>query len=190
MRRYGLRVHQFVDLVGDALSGLPKLTRAAKCDIDREELRDAWQKQAADVGLDARALVREAAAMCVGPAIRAPVLASERTVWSETPVTAIPDAAGPDGTANDRNAASEAVVWAMAHLSEREAVFARADLFAAALAQPRLFPCSGISLRVPGGQIAMNVRNRRPAALSIPDLHANSCLSSVTCRLTGSGKRT
>ena len=58
------------------------------------------------------------------------------------------DAAGPDGAANDRNAASEAVAWAMAHLSEREAVFARADLFAAALAQPRLFPCSGISLRV------------------------------------------
>ena len=30
--------------------------------------------------------------------------------------------------------AAEAVAWAMAHLSEREAVFARADLFAAALA--------------------------------------------------------
>ena len=30
--------------------------------------------------------------------------------------------------------ASEAVAWALAHLSEREAVFSRADLFAAALA--------------------------------------------------------
>ena len=62
--------------------------------------------------------------------------------------------AGPEGAAVDRNVetaaardtavvggaghgarpAAEAVAWAMAHLSEREAVFTRADLFAAALA--------------------------------------------------------
>ena len=34
----------------------------------------------------------------------------------------------------ERSAGSEAVAWAMAHLSEREAVFSRADLLAAALA--------------------------------------------------------
>ena len=33
------------------------MTRAAKRDIDRDELRAAWRKQAADLGLDARALV-------------------------------------------------------------------------------------------------------------------------------------
>ena len=110
------------------------MTRAAKRDIDREELRDVWRKQVADLGLDAPALVREAAARRVGPALESPGSASERTVSPETPVAASPDAVGLDGAANDRNPASEAIAWAMAHLSEREAVFARADLFAAALA--------------------------------------------------------
>ena len=110
------------------------MTRAAKRDIDRGELRDAWRKQAAGLGLDAGALVGEAVAMGVGPAMHGPESAPKRTVSSETPVAATPDAVGPDGAANDRNAASEAVAWAMAHLSEREAVFARADLLAAALA--------------------------------------------------------
>ena len=110
------------------------MTRAAKRDIDREELRDVWRKQAADLGLDTGALVREAAARSVGPAMHGPETARERSVSPETPIAASPAAAAVDGAANDRNAASEAVAWAMAHLSEREAVFARADLFAAALA--------------------------------------------------------
>ena len=110
------------------------MTRAAKRDIDRGELRDAWRKQAADLGLDAGALVGEAAARSVGPAMHVPEMASEKHISPETPVTASPDVVGPDGAANDRNPASEAVAWAMAHLSEREAVFARADLLAAALA--------------------------------------------------------
>ena len=110
------------------------MTRAAKRDIDREELRDVWQQQAAGLGLNAPALVGEAAARSVEPAMHGPDSAAERTVLPEIPVAASPDAVGLDGAANDRNAASEAVAWAMAHLSEREAVFARADLFAAALA--------------------------------------------------------
>ena len=109
------------------------MTRAAKRDIDREELRDVWRKQAADLGLDTGALVREAAARSVGPAMHGPETAPERSVSPETPIATSPAAAAVDGAANDRNA-SEAVAWAMAHLSEREAVFARADLFAAALA--------------------------------------------------------
>ena len=110
------------------------MTRAKKREIDRDELRDVWAKQAADLGFDAPALVGEVAAGRVGPAMHGPESAPERTVSSETPLTASPDAVGLDGAANDRNAASDAVAWAMAHLSEREAVFARADLFAAALA--------------------------------------------------------
>ena len=110
------------------------MTRAAKRDIDREELRDVWRKQAAGLGLDAPALVGEAAARSVGPAMHGPETAPDRGVSPEIPVAASPDAVGLDGAANGRNGASEAVAWAMAHLSEREAVFARADLFAAALA--------------------------------------------------------
>ena len=110
------------------------MTRAAKRDIDRDELRDVWRKQAAGLGLDAPALVGEAAARSVGPAMHGPETAPDRGVSPETPVAASPDAVGLDGAADGRNGASEAVAWAMAHLSEREAVFARADLFAAALA--------------------------------------------------------
>ena len=42
--------------------------------------------------------------------------------------------AGPEEALQDRGTVSGAVAWAMAHLSERAAVFARADLLAAALA--------------------------------------------------------
>ena len=81
------------------------MTRAKKRDVDRDALRSVWERQAADLRFDAKGLAREAASK------DAPGL----------------EAAG-------REPAAEAVAWAMEHLSEREAVFARADLFAAALA--------------------------------------------------------
>ena len=143
------------------------MTRAAKRDIDREELRDVWRKQAADLGLDARALVAEAAGNFSGPAREASA-AEPATGPGQVPEPAAPalddigggrqpDRPAPspgersregtpasDGAAvSDREAVpevppgspvAEAVAWAMAHLSEREAVFSRADLLAAALA--------------------------------------------------------
>ena len=110
------------------------MTRAAKRDVDRDELRESWERQAEGLGFDARALAGEAKAREAG-----------RDAGKE---------AGPDGgngampgagaaveadsaTARDEAAgtpAAQAVEWAVAHLSEREAVFARTDLFAAALA--------------------------------------------------------
>ena len=86
------------------------MTRAKKRDVDRDALRGVWERQAADLGFDAKGLAREAASKA---------------------------APGLDATAREpagREPAAEAVAWAMEHLSEREAVFARADLFAAALA--------------------------------------------------------
>ena len=129
------------------------MTRAAKRDIDREELRGVWQRQAAGLGLDAGALVaeaeaksaaqeREAAAESAAPApgaageprpdaagkIAAGVEPASGGGGNRIPVReSMPEAAPP-------SPAAEAVAWAMAHLSEREAVFARADLLAAALA--------------------------------------------------------
>ena len=115
------------------------MTRAAKRDIDREELRGVWQRHAAGLGLDAGALVADAEGKSVVP---------EREA-AEKPATEPGRAAGPTAPALDGSAptpgretapetlpspAAEAVAWAMAHLSEREAVFARADLLAAALA--------------------------------------------------------
>ena len=118
------------------------MTRARKRDIDRGELRGVWESQAADLGFDARALVAEAASKTAAPArdgpepVRAtdgagvPGAAADRD--GEAP--ALPDSALAESAAPDPRPAAEAVAWAMAHLSEREAVFARADLLAAALA--------------------------------------------------------
>ena len=141
------------------------MTRAKKRDIDRGELRHVWQRQAADLGLDARALVAEAAGNSTIPVLEAvagePATSPGRD--REALASALDDIGGARqpgasavnapsrerGPAGDpvrtpdraveaestpASPAAKAVAWAMAHLSEREAVFARADLFAATLA--------------------------------------------------------
>ena len=141
------------------------MTRAKKRDIDRGELRGVWERQAADLGLDARGLVAEAAGKTAEPAreaaaepasgpdkageVAAPALDDAGTrepgvaAAAVRPVSTDQGARGSPARMPDREAvreappgspASEAVAWAMAHLSERQAVFRRADLFAAALA--------------------------------------------------------
>ena len=133
------------------------MTRAAKRDIDRGELRGVWERQAAELGLDARALVGEAASKAAEPAMQERETVRETTASPESAVAGAQraePAAGVDGAPAERNAkaapaldtapsggaehagrpAAGAVAWAMAHLSERQAVFARADLFAATLA--------------------------------------------------------
>ncbi|MCY4442818.1 MAG: relaxase domain-containing protein [Deltaproteobacteria bacterium] len=97
------------------------MTRAAKRDVDRDELRGVWERQAADLGFDARAHAHEAASKAAAPAMQGREAAPG--------VDATLGAAGLGWSP-----AAEAVAWAMEHLSEREAVFARTDLFAAALA--------------------------------------------------------
>ena len=94
------------------------MTRAAKRDVDRTELANVWERQAAELGFDARALVAETRGPGTGAASR------DRE--------AEPERAGPGEAVSSPAAA--AVAWAMAHLSEREAVFARAELLASALA--------------------------------------------------------
>ena len=108
-------------------------TRAHKRDVDRDALRESWQRQAADLGFSAEKAIGEAR--------------RRRELSGQPPERA----AGADRghgpaellqTEGERGAgvrrhddpASQAVSWATAHLSEREAVFARADLLAAALA--------------------------------------------------------
>ena len=139
------------------------MTRAAKRDIDRGELREVWQRQAVGLGLDAGALVAEAAGKSAAP--EREVAAAPETgqaIAVELVVRALDDIGGarhPDVPAVNARAggreavdvprapgcvigvqasapspAADAVGWAMAHLSEREAVFSRTDLFAAALA--------------------------------------------------------
>ncbi|MDE0407201.1 MAG: relaxase domain-containing protein [Alphaproteobacteria bacterium] len=140
------------------------MTRAVKRDIDRIELRGVWQKQAADLGLDTGALVAEAMErsppaerealvepVC-GPGwepssgtSRQPEMGELRQAGASSmrgrseeriPASGNGRAPGHEGEADTSrpSPAAEAVAWGTAHLSEREAVFARADLMAAALA--------------------------------------------------------
>ena len=90
------------------------MTRARKRDVDKAELRGIWEKQAAGLGFDARALAAEAMARGKDAGREANVEVSE--------------------TSRDREPARKGLDWAIAHLSEREAVFPRADLLAATLA--------------------------------------------------------
>ena len=105
------------------------MTRAAKRDVDRAELREMWRRQADGLGFDGQALVAAAMERGLDGARR------ERDGAKEP---------GRDGAAVRQtdlfehaaraDPAREAVDWALAHLSERDAVFAKTDLLAAALA--------------------------------------------------------
>ena len=117
------------------------MTRAAKRVTDKETLRESWEKQAAGLGFDARALAAQAASREAGrDADRE--MGRENIARDVHSVTT--DAGGPSAGVGERNPArretltgeraAEAAEWAMAHLSEREAVFSRADLLTAALA--------------------------------------------------------
>ena len=140
------------------------MTRAGKRDIDRDELRGVWAKQAADLGLDPGALVAGAVERAASPGLEAsaePVSEAGKGRELAAPILAGIDGAHQDGAAAKRgrsvepatagtgmdapegervaetaltSPAADGVAWAMAHLSEREAVFARTDLLAAALA--------------------------------------------------------
>ena len=125
------------------------MTRAKKRDIDRDELRGVWQRQAADLGLDAGALVAGAVEKAAAPEreAAAPVsmdIGGKAPAGAPAGTAAAPES--PPGVDRDRSSgressqdmappspAADAVAWAMAHLSEREAVFSRSDLLAAAL---------------------------------------------------------
>ena len=92
------------------------MTRSHKRDVDKEALRETWQRQAADLGFEARDLVSEA----------------RHWQWSRSgqPVAS----AGREREAGKTSDSDRAAAWAVAHLSEREAVFARTDLLTATLA--------------------------------------------------------
>jgi len=92
------------------------MTRAAKRNVDKGELRQVWDRQAQSLGFSPepimdKAAEREPETSTWGPASREALLSGE-----EYFVTG-------------------AVDWAVEHLSERQAVFSHADLLAAALSQ-------------------------------------------------------
>ena len=105
-----LRRRELEDYLYDLADRAALLTRAAKRDIDRDDLRRSWERQAAGLGFSAakvRANARKAERGLLGPDLFA----------------------GPDRVADD------AVSWAVGHLAERQAGFGHADLPAATLAR-------------------------------------------------------
>ena len=102
------------------------MTRAHKRDVDKEALRGTWARQAADLGFDARALAASAMERSLDEAEKERAGAPE-AARSMRQGNLFESAARTDP-------AREAVDWALAHLSERDAVFSRTGLLAAALA--------------------------------------------------------
>ena len=99
------------------------MTRASRREVDKQALRESWERQAADLGFDARAL-----------AAAAQLVAGKDAGWEGVRETLGPTGDGRGAEPAMETAAGRAVAWAVAHLSEREAVFSRTDLLAAALA--------------------------------------------------------
>ena len=106
------------------------MTRARKRDVDKATLRESWQKQADDLGFDAGALVQEAKS-------KSETRDAARTQAVDLPESAL--AAEAEGNPTDASQKPEksfsrrAAEWALAHVSERDAVFGRGDLLKAAL---------------------------------------------------------
>ena len=112
------------------------MTRSRKRDVDRDALLGTWREQAAALGF--------APDRVVGEARERRALGAEAVQEAGPEASPRKDAAQRADPAQGRvqvqemqqqgDAALHAVSWAVEHLSEREAVFARSDLLAATLA--------------------------------------------------------
>ena len=101
------------------------MTRAHKRDVDKDALRGTWARQAAELGFDARSLVAAAMERSLDGA------GQQHNRAKDSPA---PRQANLFEHAAHTDPAREAADWALAHLAERDAVFANTDLLAAALA--------------------------------------------------------
>ena len=103
------------------------MTRAHKRDVDRDALRETWALRAAEIDFDAPELVAQAVE-------RSPEGADKSRGEGKNGAFAAPLQGNLFEHAARADVAREAVDWALAHLSERDAVFTNTDLLAAALA--------------------------------------------------------
>ena len=104
------------------------MTRARKREVDKEVLRESWQKQAEGLGFDARALAQEALSRAESPS---------RDNSRELPMQregALPETEGNTGAGIDPDAESrekekpfpvQAAEWALAHQRRARAVFCK-----------------------------------------------------------------
>ena len=94
------------------------MTRAHKREVDHGSLREHWREQATELGFDATAIA--AGAM-------------EKSAGKEDVTGIAPPVAGNENPGREASTGEQAVAWAVAHLSEREAVFSRTDVLTATL---------------------------------------------------------
>ena len=109
------------------------MTRAQKRDVDKEVLRESWREQAGVLGFAADKVsetARERRAKEADASKRIAEAGGERNATGDREA----EKARSGEMERDPDPSLQAVSWATAHLSEREAVFARTDLLAAALA--------------------------------------------------------
>ena len=111
------------------------MTRSHKRDVDKDTLRESWRRQAAELGfaaagVTAAARERSGRDATVEQQGRSSGIGMDGGASPEAGASAVH---GENGLQTN-DPASQAVRWAVAHVSEREAVFARGDLIAAALA--------------------------------------------------------
>ena len=92
------------------------MTRAVRRDVDKDELRQVWDRQAQSLGFSAEPIMDRAAE-------REP----ETATWEPASREAL--------LSGEEYFVTDAVDWAVEHLSERQAVFSHADVLAAALSQ-------------------------------------------------------
>ena len=107
------------------------MTRAHKRDVDRDALRETWALRAAEIGFDAKEVAASAVERTPGSRERQRDGAGKAGSNGAPAGPRQPDLFEHAATAES---ARKAVEWAVAHLSERDAVFGNTDLLAAALA--------------------------------------------------------
>ena len=170
------------------------MTRARKRDVDKTALRGSWQRQAEEMGFDAPALVAEAVAR-TEPSARetvlesasggaSPGLAPEMVIRQPGVLREAPDGADASvGKAAEGAAEAakpvpvQAAEWAVAHLAEREAVFSRSDLLAAALAWRPGAVTIGVAGKAVDGLIAARKLHKAPALESGEGLTTDTALA-------------
>ena len=149
------------------------MTRAHKRDVDKEALRESWREQAAALGFSADKVgeaARERRAMGAEAPERIVEPSSEREVGSGGEA----DTAHGGERPGEHDAAVQAVTWATAHLSERDAVFARSDLLAAALAwKPG-------AVSVEGATKAIDALQREGRIHAAPGFHSGDGMTTDT----------
>ena len=109
------------------------MTRAHKRDVDKEALHENWREQAAALGFSADT-VTEAARERRSKEARHREHVGELSAEHSAGGSREAEKTGGREELREGEPARQAVSWAMTHLSEREAVFARSDMLAAALA--------------------------------------------------------